>query len=327
MASPLRTREVPAIDGRDPFRIEFYKDPYHHYRMGPLGTPLTINAHKVPSVTQGLGILDKSGPLVGWATRVDVDAARRMATETWVRCTNYGKGKDGCDVAGVPITAADLEPGSACATCSGRLRVYRLPDVGWKLQRDIRLAGLDHNTIVGDAQLRGTAIHTLHEEWVDEGKLPKPTDYPEAWRGYVQSYARFLMWAQSQGVSFEVAEVLVGSRRYGFAGTCDTVAITTGADGERIRWDFKTSAECYRASHFPQLAAYELGAVECGDEATDRQGIVLLREDGAFNPDEHIHYSTASGEDFLAALAAFKSQKPLRDADDKAYKARKKAGK
>lgn len=298
--APVRSRVVPGIDG---FEIAFYEKPYHSYK---------INGEKVPSVTQILGTLDKSRPLVAWATRIDVAGALRIATGKWVRCVAKG-----CDDWLRPIPAETAM--SRCGGCGNRVRPYRLPDEGWKFQRDIKLAGFDHDTVVADAQIRGTTVHSLHEDWVKERKLPVLGDYPVAWRGYIKAYARWLM--ANRDVDFESAEVLTGSPVHGFAGTCDTVAVTRTTGGKRKRYDFKTSKAVYPSTHFPQLAAYELGAVCCGDEPTDEQAIVRLGADG----DYEVVDSDAGPEDFLTVLAVWQSQKRWKDRERKEYNARRKA--
>lgn len=250
---------------------------WRHYQYK--GSRTVLSGLEILSVTQALGVLDKSRPLISWATRIDVDGARRLATEDWMRCT-----RKGCSRWLVPLPFTDGEGYGLCEgdhgerACGSQLRPYHIPDEGWKLQRDIKLAQLDHDTVVKEAQFRGTTIHSIHEAWVKDGKLPTFGDYPVAWHGYIRAYAKFLTSGRFDG--FEWAERIVGSVRYGYAGTCDTVAIVTAKDGARERLDFKTSKRVYPDSNYRQLGAYEGGDRECGGEPTDRQGIVRLGADG-----------------------------------------------
>ena len=271
-------------------RLRFFESPWRAYTVDARAdnTPDTFRHPwtfdepygRVPSVTGVNGVLDKSGPLVGWAVNVTCEGGWQMV-------------RDG----------------------------YKMPGHWRTFQTDMRDAGLDHRSVTKEAQLRGTSVHKIGEDWVNEGKFPNLADYPEAWRGYVRAIAKFLS-AHGEGLS--VAEQITGSVKHGFAGTCDTVAVATFGD-HTVRCDYKTSKQVYARSHFRQLGAYELGAVEGGDEPTDRLGVVILGADGEFS----IHYAdevewrTTPADSFLRVLDVWRDEQPLKKHEEATYKARK----
>lgn len=279
-------------------RLEFWERPYRHYRINPTtDNPMHEWSPvepwgRVPSVTAVNGVLDKSGPLVGWATNITYEACAELAQ-------TYG-----------PPPGGEIEGNH---TGGRTTRAYLLRDAA-------RRYSLDHNSVTKEAQLRGTTVHRIGEDWQTEGKFPTLADHPPEWHGYIRAIAKFLA-AHGEGLS--VAEEITGSVEHGFAGTCDTVAVSTFGDS-RVRLDYKTSKNCYARTHFRQLGAYELGAVEGGDEPCDRLGIVILGADGEF----HISYAdecewrTTPADSFLRVLDVWRDEVPLKKHEDAAYKAR-----
>jgi hypothetical protein len=281
------------IPGHDvAHKWSFHEKPWRHYQCD--GKRETPSGLKIASVTQILGVLDKSA-LVAWAANVSIQGCWTIAGQKGYRRPRdlVKTKKDGTE--------------------------YIVP--GWRvLQGKLKAAGLDHNSVRDEAAFRGTSIHTLHEEWVRDGKMPNPLDFPEAWRGYVGAYAKWLLMMSGRGARFESVEQIVGSATYGFAGSCDTVAIIERGDGKRERWDFKTSKQVYARTNFRQLAGYELADVEMGNEPTDEQWIAVLRQNG----DLVTARSTEGPESFLEVLAVWRRDQPLIKLDDAAYNARRK---
>lgn len=272
----------------------FHERPWRHYQCDG---EREVNGLKIASVTQILGVLDKSA-LVAWAANKTVEGICELHSLGGFRWPKdvVKKRKDGTE--------------------------YTVP--AWRiLQGRLKSAGLDHNAVRDEAAFRGTSIHELHENWVRDGKAPKPTDYPEAWRGFVRAYVKWLLMMSQRGASFESVEQIVGSATYGFAGSCDTVAVITGPDGKRERWDFKTSKQVYARTNFRQLAGYELADVEMGNEPTDTQHIAVLTEAG----DLVTAQSTEGPESFLEVLRVWRRDQPLIKLDDAAYRARTKGAK
>lgn len=181
---------------------------------------------------------------------------------------------------------------------------YTLPDEGWKLHSDMKRAGLDAFARRDEAAERGTGIHKINEDWINHGTIPKPSEVLPSWRGYLKAW---LNWITAEEPTFLESELVVGSATHGYAGTRDTVVRTMVPGRGRVLFDLKTSKRVYPTSHFPQLMAYEIAGVECGEDPTDAQAIVRLDEDGSYE----IVYSVAEPEDFLSVLRAYRSQKGL----------------
>lgn len=281
MADPAKTHVTPSG-----MRLAHFEKPYWAYTIdGEFEHPWTLDEPwgRVPSVTGIIGVLDKSRPLMGWASNVTYEACSYL-TRTF----------------GAPPSqhAADND--------------------GGVLKRTAKDYKIDHTSVTSEAQLRGSSIHEIGENWVKHGAFPVLSEYPEQWRGYVRGIAKFL--ASWKG-TFQMAEQITGSAIHGYAGTCDTVAIVTGTDGRRERLDYKTSRQVYARSHFRQLEGYELAAVEGGEEPTDRRGVVCLYDNGDYEvgyvPDEH-----ACPTAFLNTLAVWRDEQPLKKLENKAYRSR-----
>jgi hypothetical protein len=257
----------------DPARIEFHSPkpeegspctckPKHGWRH------YTVHGEVVASVSQIVGVVDKSGPLQGYAARVTREGVVKL------------------------LQARKF-----------RIRDESLEDAQRRLDRTLYALGFHYKQQTSDAQDRGTAIHKMGEDWVDFGKIPNPQDVKPEWRGWARALAKFLRECQPE---FHESEIMVGSARYGFAGRRDTVATCVAGKGKLTRdgrglIDYKTSKGIYPKSQYVQIAGYDLGGIECGHEPTDWQAIVQLGEDGSYS----VGYSTATHDDFLAYLAAF----------------------
>lgn len=96
------------------------------------------------------------------------------------------------------------------------------------------------------AAVRGTEVHALAEQVVQG----LPTVVPPELVGHVDGYARWLDRSRIQPVH---TELVVGSRRWGYAGTADLVL--TDRDGVTRIADLKTSSGVYGETAL-QLAAY-----------------------------------------------------------------------
>lgn len=140
----------------------FHTKPWRHYQCD--GSRTTPGGLEVLSVTQALGVLDKSGPLVGWAVRLTYEGAWSVA----------------------------------------RNPRYKMPNAAWKFRKDVEKAGLDHRSSVSDAQDRGTATHQVLEDWINERKLPVMANYPQAWRGWIRALAAWLSAEQPEFLESEL---------------------------------------------------------------------------------------------------------------------------
>jgi RecB family exonuclease len=158
------------------------------------------------------------------------------------------------------------------------------------------------NHTLKKAGTRGTSLHNALEAWMYDAKAPNAIEFPAEDRGYVQALARALLEFRPMVVNMEVP---VASLTYGFAGRYDLLA---DIEGEIVRIDLKTGKKIYPEQVFPQLAAYEFAAVECGEHESDRQMVLRLDADGSFETAD----STATFADFLAIKVAFDAVQKLK---------------
>src|ERR1017187_2600108 len=315
--TPDATAEYPGI------RIEYFTRPYRRY---------DLNGDKVPSVSQALGILNKPA-LLYYAERVTAEGVRTLARYKGYRFPGDMTIPNGAKGYRLPKRVTESPTNGTWLFRWGDMDAIAKDDpkslirlgkgndtlTGTRITiGHLAQLGIDHRSETGKDAERGVGVHSVLEDWATTQKIPNVADFPEVQRGYIRGLSKWLMEWQP---AFVEAELMIGSAVHGFAGRRDTVleidaaslpASVTGArdfpdsarDGGRILGDLKTSKGIYPNSHYPQLAGYELGAVECGIPATVAQCIVNVHADG----DCEIGWSDAEPEDFLTVLAAYKSQ-------------------
>lgn len=250
-----------------------------------------VNGVKVPGVTTVLGILDKPA-LPPWAAKMTVLGVARLMMERRLPAVPSNPERLRQKLAAENIKVPENPDREALASGVAHL-----------LKRRLKSRKLDHFSITGDAIDRGNAVHKAQEDWINHRRIPVLANYPETHRGYIQGWTRFVLEWEPE---FLEAERPIGSAVHGFAGTRDTVCRVRHAKYGRCLLDLKTSKAVYPGTMFPQLMAYEIGGVECGDEPTDRQGIVRIG-DGEFE----VAWSVAEPDDFLSVLHAYKRQQAL----------------
>jgi len=253
-------------------------------------TPLT-EWREVPSVTNVLGILDKSGALTWWGMKIGVEGVLALAGSGILR----SDGLDLYSTVGSDRTWATTESVVGLLT-ENKLTVNHVKD---------------------KAADRGVNVHSALEGWaVDQSFRANPDLYEEHERGYIVGLNKFLDdLLEAEGVQ---AEVMVGSLNHGFAGRYDlrlflssphelvTKTYPKRNDKREVvpagmyLLDLKTSKGVY-SSHALQLAAYELASVECGYGETDYRVVIHVTEDGRY---EFVR-THAEPEDFLSVLAAY----------------------
>jgi len=174
------------------------------------------------------------------------------------------------------------------------------------------------------ASERGVNVHDALEAWAATGVMPRPAEFPENERPYVEGLLKFLTDVDPTPIR---QEVMVGSVEHGFAGRFDLVMGVTGvreytsrcypkrADKREtlhlsttptILADLKTSRGTY-ATHHLQLAAYELAAVEGGYPATDAQAVIHVTDTGKYE----LVFSRATPNQFLAIRRAYAALEEL----------------
>lgn len=172
---------------------------------------------------------------------------------------------------------------------------------------------------------RGVVVHDAFETWCKTGIIPDPAMFAEEERGYVLGLRKFLTDIEPDSVA---AEVMVGSLAHGYAGRydariyvprkCEVVYKHTPKRGAHravlapgtLLVDLKTSSGVY-PSHELQLAAYELGSVECGYGPSDGRGIIHVMPDGNYE----FFRARAEPQDFLDVLAAYRAIEKFKKKD------------
>lgn len=123
-----------------------------------------IDGEPVPSVTQILGIIDKSGPLSWWGMTVGVEAV----------CQLQRTGEE------IP---------------------WEDPEGVTKL---VTARKLSTNHVKTKAGTRGSSLHDALEAFLTREAIPNPVDYPVEDRGYVQALARALLELRPTVIEAEV---------------------------------------------------------------------------------------------------------------------------
>lgn len=124
---------------------------------------------------------------------------------------------------------------------------------------------------------RGTAVHKLAEQLVHGDEV----DVPEALRGHVESYVKFL---DDFNVQPMLVEATVVSYRYRYAGTLDLLADLNGHG--RLLLDVKTARSGVFPDNALQLAGYRycdacvVGGEEQDMPEADGCAVVHVRADG-----------------------------------------------
>lgn len=125
----------------------------------------TLDGEPVPSVTQILGIIDKSGPLSWWGQSVGVQGVCTLRSQL-----------------GDEMPWDDPE-GIVKLLTSHKITV---------------------NHVKHQAGTRGTSLHDALEAYVRLGTVPNVGDYPEEDRGFVMALARALLELQPAPIDIEV---------------------------------------------------------------------------------------------------------------------------
>lgn len=198
-----------------------YTDGNHQYRVDIPSED--IQSLQVPSATGITGVIDKSGPLMGWAVNETVDYLREK-----------------------------LEPGQAYDEVELTQMLDDSKKARWKTSgKATTIGSIVHEWIEDYVNLT-----------IEEGEEPKVIPANEAAFGHeiklpynetaVSSISAFLDWCDNHEVEWIVSEKKIYSKNLGYAGTYDAEAVV---DGELSLIDYKTSKAIY-AEYWLQLACY-----------------------------------------------------------------------
>lgn len=273
----------------DTYVIE-YEDARHYYK---------IDSEDVNSVTQVLDTIPKPA-LMWWGFRVGLAGAIKLVQD---RQISYAQ-----------LQSWAWEPVMRPRDWPGHDEFTEGPS--GKERHAIEAIALDNkhspNHIKEEKGTRGTSIHKAAEKLGDEGEVPDIGDFPEADRGYVQALARYFVQTEVQAGA---QEVIVGSKRFGFAGRFDKVAVLP--DGTRRLRDYKTSGGVY-PEYDVQLSGYWIAYHEMGLQDRPEEGfgpltgadVVWLQPNGDFE----VIPVTIEPVDFLLELLVWHQR---RDRDDR----------
>lgn len=154
---------------------------------------------------------------------------------------------------------------------------------------------------------RGTAIHSIMEDYLRSGTLPQPDAYPQDWHGFLRALARFLM-------SYDVVpdedglERLVAHPELGYAGRLDV----RGMLGDRrVLLDLKTNTRgSVYLEHHLQTVGYAMADERCGAPAPDDILILALGADGRYE----LHEGQATPAMWRSVMGLYRAQLDLADA-------------
>lgn len=287
------------------FVTTFHEKPYRHYQ---------VDGVRVPSVTKVIGAtVDKSGPLKVWAQRETVNALDSLQAQ-------YGAA-DGIFRDPERLEAAIIaHAGELSARAFCDLYESQQTTLPWGRPADLlRLVkGSDESmhAKMARAAERGLALHAALEAYAENGDPAAldPTQFPPEHHGYVRALAS---WITKYRPRFHGSEVIVGSLKHRYGGRLDHHLTLAGKAEDsygqplvgRGLVDLKTNVRgrVYAVENFTQAEAYEVAAVESGNEPTDYRAVLAIGPDGSFE----FRRSTARAETFTVALAWFHEQQQI----------------
>jgi hypothetical protein len=193
----------------------------------------TYEGERYPGVTGILSILDKSGPLMGWAAKMTAEAAVRLVTTPTV-------------YASVIDVETQIETSVPASNALLGL-IESVGEVG-----TISALTARRNWKLDEARDLGTDVHAM-AELVVRGEPTPPMN--ETTRARVLHYAA---WWKASGWTLRLAEAMVVFPTHKYGGTFDLLAYDR--DGRTVLADVKTGKGVYKEVAL-QLAAYSLAPI------------------------------------------------------------------
>lgn len=217
---------------------------------------------EVPSVTTILSVIDKSGPLVGWAVRETCDYIEKHALELW-GALSVGEG---------------LQPSD--------------------LQVVLGMARKEATRIKKEAGDIGTMIHNAVQDWALDTIAGKPFFAHFEEERQAKAWEAFLKFAEEYALVPKKSEIKVINRLGKYGGTVDLVAsICPPGETEPKTYvlDIKSSNFFLEIPYGPQVAAYDACFVS---EDVIYDGIGVVRLDKTTG-DAHFHDLTEKRTPYL----------------------------
>ena len=222
----------------------------------------------VPGITTVQGMLDKSGPLVGWAKRETAKAAVRNAADV-LKMLSTSEVTNG-----IPESALDSHPAVAYLKAMPGYERDKAADVG-------------------------SAIHRIAEDYALERK-PTVTDEQAP---YLEAFIKGFVEKHKPKFHPDYIEYMVYSEEHRYGGTMD-VACRIGDDVWLI--DYKTSKGIYpetslqlAAGHYAEFMGKPNDTTKHKLPPATRFGVVHIRPEGAYLAEYPM--KPAAWEAFLAA--------------------------
>jgi hypothetical protein len=252
----------------------------------------SVGAAKYPSVTTILGAISKPA-LVNWA-------ANQERTLVLAAAADLNDELSALETAVVPMSRS-VYLSTLDAKC-GQQRA--------------------HAKLLEKAGDIGTQAHALVEAWcrarlgvTDAPKAPDACD--EARR----AFAAFEAWAVSVDLQPILIEERIVSRRHGYAGTVDLLALVKGVT---TVVDFKTGKSIYGEAHL-QNVAYQVAVEEMGLAIPDA-GLIVRLPKAASDPDFEVA-EVPSVDELLPVFLAVRRLWEWQSAEQRAYWAKTKRSK
>lgn len=242
---------------KPPTMVVDYDDAKHSYK---------IDGAKVPSATTILDATEPKPALQWWGFRVGMAAVLDLVqnrdlsmamVQTW----------------DPDFIVKPIDPDHPDAVWRGKGARRKLKSACEVAVQEVKTDPYNRKAIKGTL---GDSIHKMAETTALTGEIPDIDGFPEADQGYVQAFAKYFVTHEPE---VELQEVIVASKRFGFAGRFDCVVRTL--DGRRGMRDYKTSGGVY-SSFDKQLSLYDIGWLESGQAPLDFHEVVHLRPDGTY---------------------------------------------
>lgn len=283
---------------------------------------------KLPGVTTILGVLDKA-PLVPWAAKLErayVVAALAAGTSpdnlgslAFLRAKDPSRNEQAVTYARISAWLRDVPahigdtPQDVWDKAGAALDVFR----AWWDSSGKDLGGLVFLRARDTAADLGTLTHARIEAWLQGVTLDPDGIPPDLWEKSAAGFARFRAWWTGNGLQLVASERAIVHEAYGFGGTLDIVAMTSGGDIWLV--DIKTSNKT-RSFPYPamkaQVAAYERLWFLNDSEGGSFDSVVIVRVGKDDADDLDVHYITpgeriAGWRAFLGAREAYLALKEL----------------
>lgn len=170
----------------------------------------------------------------------------------------------------------------------------------------VREHGLGAEAAKNKAAKRGLDLHAINEHYMCTGEPPVRSDHPAEHHGYLRSWVKATLTLKPEPVA---VEQLVVHPEDGWAGRLDLRA-RVGGLLETIDLKTQERGRLYRQV-FIQTNLYERAEVRCGGEPADRLRAIVLPASGDWNLEQHSMMVEMHSWQVDAALAYWRSCRPI----------------